>query len=320
MAAGTSAEVGKRRVNHKDADRWRDLPPALWDIMNVPADSCVRLVGLTFFDDEKHKKLDYLPPYPCCSTCDPDFQLSTACHETLNKTAERNSSKRHWYALKIRQWRDEKAETIFSGSYLRFFSSLIMPDEVLESLATWAEHIRDEPTMRHWVGDAWTDIRLYWPEILEILERGQAMMLDKGEMFDVWQEHQDIKRKRISAPVDNPAKDEFEERRTEWMIKCGYASNTNIKKRKATKGKAVQMNSGKSQQQSQSRNEGPTTNDSILSPVPACSSIRSPNRVEKLTRKPRSPRQALREISPNVSQVLSSTRSRENRRLPSRYT
>jgi len=63
--------------------------------MNVSVNDCMHLVELTFFDDEKHKKLNYLSFYSCYFTCDLNFQLSIACHETLNKTAKHDLSKQH---------------------------------------------------------------------------------------------------------------------------------------------------------------------------------------------------------------------------------
>jgi len=230
-----SVEGVGRSANHKDADRRRDMPEGIWDFINVPLSGCQRDIGLAFFDDKAYMESDYVKPFPCCCTCDPEFQVSTSAHERINRTAERDSSKRHWYALKLREWREDKAQEAFPGSYLGFFPSLIMPDDVLESLATWAERITDENSMRHWVGNSWSDLALRCPDLLEIIRRGQAMLLDRGEMFEVWQRHNDIKRKRIPAPVLNPERVDFDKRRGEWTVKRGHGPTGVGKWRKGIK-------------------------------------------------------------------------------------
>ena len=150
------SKASKRRINQKDADRRRDMPPGLWEIINVPSDGCVRGIGLNFFNDKVYPTSAYVKPQPCCSICDPSFQTSTAANEMLNRTAERDSSRRPWFTLKLREWREAKAQEKFPNSHMRYFPSLIMPDEVLNSLTTWADQIVDEPTMRRWIGNTWT--------------------------------------------------------------------------------------------------------------------------------------------------------------------
>ena len=97
-----------------------------------------------------------------------------------------------------------------------------MPDTVLASLATWAEYIHDDKTMRQWVG-GWAGIQRHSPEILKILGQGQAMRPDKGEIFDEWVRCQDLKRKRKRAPTDDGSKDrvDFEKQRAAWLTSQG---------------------------------------------------------------------------------------------------
>ena len=223
--------------NLKDSERRAKLSPGLWNLMNASDNDCIREIGLTFFDDDKHKLSNYQSPIPCCSLCHPDFQTPIEPHEELNQTTERNASKSHWYTLKLREWREAKARTMFDNSQYQFFPSLIMPDEVLDSLATWAENISDETTMRRWVGNEWADIQDHWLELLEILKRGQAMDLDQGEMFEIWVRHNDVKRGRVTVPTENLAKIEFESRREEWMLSHGHKVNTAKKNSRGNKGK-----------------------------------------------------------------------------------
>ena len=112
----------------------------------------------------------------------------------------------------------------FPNSQLQCFPSLIMPDEVLNDLATWAERITDKASMRRWVGSRWSDLGRYWTDILQIIQHGQAMRLDEGEIFEVWKHCNDVKRKRVTVSEVNPIRVEFEERRTAWLIKSGYTS------------------------------------------------------------------------------------------------
>ena len=110
-----------------------------------------------------------------------------------------------------------------------------MPDSILSSLATWAEYILDENTMRRWVGVGWPGIPRYSGEILEILKRGQAMRPDIGEVFDEWRRQNDIKRGRIEASSNKDTVD-FMERRERWLADQGFGPGTKRKVRAARKG------------------------------------------------------------------------------------
>ena len=308
------SKASKRRINQKDADRRRDMPPGLWEIINVPSDGCVRGIGLNFFNDKVYPTSAYVKPQPCCSICDPSFQTSTAANEMLNRTAERDSSRRPWFTVKLREWREAKAQEKFPNSHMRYFPSLIMPDEVLNSLTTWADQIVDEPTMRRWIGNTWTGIRPYGAELLEILKRGQAMRLDEGDMFEEWKRHNDIKRKRLPSLTCNSASIEFEERRKNWMIKQGYMSRKVFKKRNAVKKKV-----SKESESTEPLGENPAPNHNISDAalvVDNVDALKSSMKASKTKKAPRDPMEAL---SLNIPMALPPTRSRQERKCPVRY-
>ncbi|KAL8635580.1 MAG: hypothetical protein Q9228_006940 [Teloschistes exilis] len=104
---------------------------------------------------------------------------------------------------------------------MQFIPSLVMPDEVLESLALWAGEITAEETLAKWTGGGWSDLPEYSAEIFDIIKRGQDIPLGEGEMFEVWKIHHDIKRKRVPAPIINSRLLEFQTRREGWLIGQG---------------------------------------------------------------------------------------------------
>ena len=218
----SNLDINQSKGKQIDAVRRQELAPGLWAIINVTSDDCIRKVGLEYFADEIYGTPAYVKPQPCCSGCDSSFQISITAHAALNKTQEKDSVRRPWLVAKLTDWREKKAQERFPNTYLRFYSSLIMPDTVLTTLATWAEYIHDEISMRRWVGNQWTGISRYKVEILQILMRGQAMRSDRGEIFDEWARYNDKKRRRVPAEEVNPERAEFEKRRASWLIERGH--------------------------------------------------------------------------------------------------
>ena len=152
----------------------------------------------------------------------------------MNTDNARNASKRPWFTRRLEEWRKNKAQILFPNSHIQFFPSVILPDDVLKSLATWADLISDESDMTRFIDGFWSDMKIHSAEILDILKRGQAIDLAEGEMFEEWKRHNDIKKKRILVPLSNPAKTEFDERRNSWAIQRGYAMNVKRKTLKKT--------------------------------------------------------------------------------------
>ena len=179
------------------------MPPGLWELINVPLSGCVRAKGLNFFEDKVYKTSAYTKPQPCYSGCDPTFSISTAPYEKLKKSPDQDLLKRYWYISKLREWRQKKAASIFPDSYIQHFPTLVLPDDILGSLAGWAEYIHDESTMWWWVSSALAGLPLYYNEILEILNKGRGMRGDDSEIYKLWKEQTDRKKGRVSAPVVN---------------------------------------------------------------------------------------------------------------------
>lgn len=328
----------RSRANQADADRRARMAPGLYDLTNVAAKGCIRDVGLDFFDDEEHRKPDYTKPFPCCSICDPELQTSIAPPAGLKKSADENSLTRPWFTAKLQAWRNQKAIERFTGSYLQFVPSLILPDEALADLAKWAEYIHDERSMRQWVGSAWPGLPLYCSEILEILRQGQAMESDRGEIFDEWVMHNDIKRKRCPDPLFNVEQAEFEERRASWMFDHRHKvtiKNSVKRLRGAAAKKSITTKSGpnKNLTPGQPGETGARGDPEIVAPTAGGQADKPGDddgqgvSPRKKTRRPVKPpttrryqsRQPLKEILTTEPVTLSPTRSRKQRRLPSRY-
>ena len=218
QSADNTTLYRKQKPKRKDAERRRDLAPGLWDFIN-PDNQCIRRIGLRFFDDDHHRSAEYEQPYPCCSVCHPEAQVSTSLPLPDEESKERDPLRRPWMLARLMEWRDEKARARLSGSHLRYFPSLILPDAELELLATWAEYIHDETSFQRWVSKAWPGKKSDIEEILNILRRGQAMMSDRGEIFDCWVENNNKRAKRgVVEPSINQAQLAFEERKAQWLL------------------------------------------------------------------------------------------------------
>ena len=335
----------KSSKNNTDADRRAKLPPGMWDMINVKAEGCIREVGLKFFDDQEHQTQAYNKPSPCCSFCDPYFCTPITTHVEVNRAAEWNSLTRPWFTLKFQQWRDRKAYERFPSSELRFFPSLIMPDEVLVELANWAAHIHDEQTIQQYIRCAWAGLHKYSPELLDIIRYGRSLpgaQGESGEMFDEWIRCNDIKRRRIPDPLFNTQQANFDERRKSWMIACGYKDPK--KRGRAlgkTKSSAADNGRKRGRVSSQSGGNAPAAsgvvssteagrdppNDvgggelsSSFSMPPSERPVSPVERALPKRRKATQPRrEPLQEIEPNERPALSPSRSGRDRRLPSRF-
>ena len=235
VEAETDTNPRGNSKKRKDIARRQRLAPGLWDIINVSPGTCIRAVGLEFFDDNIYKTPAYVKPKPCCAGCDPEFAVSTGAHAELNKKEDQDSLRRPWLTKRLQEWRQKAADAEFSGTFMRFFPSLIMPDSVLASLANWAEYIHDEQTMRRWVGNGWSSLPHYCTEILQIIARSQKLVPDAGEVFDEWALHHARKRKRLSAGEGSKERVAFEQRRGSWLASQGNESVGVVRGRKATK-------------------------------------------------------------------------------------
>jgi hypothetical protein len=76
--------TNKRNISQKNAKRRKDLTFNLWEIMNVSTNDYIREIELRYFDDERHKALDYIKSISCCSMCHSDAQNSLERHDALD--------------------------------------------------------------------------------------------------------------------------------------------------------------------------------------------------------------------------------------------
>ena len=319
------ADSKKRGGRRADADRRRDLGPGIWDLLNIPDGGCTRNAALRFFEDQFYQAASYVKPRPCCSRCDPGSQISTAAYDELNLTNGRDSLRKPWLTLKLREWREQRALQSFTGAYPRFFPTLIMPDTVLTSFTNCAEYIKDESSMQRWVGREWACGKRDTEEILKILEKCRDMRSDKGEIFDAWVRYNDLKRGRLPAEGVNTLRVEFEERKRSWLIrnhKTVGAKKGRATKKRAASSVAEEANEVNRATQADHRTADTTAQGSGIArgnldgTAPNTLSAISPRTVPVT---PSRKRQVLDEVTPNMSRDITPSRSRQNRRIPSRY-
>ena len=284
---------------------------------------------LKFFGDEVYNTTAYTKPRHYCSGCDPDFQTPTAGPEKLNKDKGQDPLRRPWLNLKLREWRNKKAQEAYHGEFMQYYPSLIMPDTVLTALATWAEYIEDKRSMQQWAGSGWDGIHKerYIIEVLEILERGRKMRPDIGEMFDVWKRHNDVVKKRVPAEGVKKDQIEFEERREGWLLAQGLQPGPRRKGKAAKK-----RDAGRAEEKAKQPVKGPAIDKgqaSGLAQLPGSRRCSTTETVQpeptgslvtaappKLPSKRRAPMQEVRSHAPRE---ISPSRSRSTRRLPARY-
>lgn len=217
-----------RKKMPKAENRRHDMPRDIWGLINSTLEKgcgCHREAGLRFFNDVELN--DTTPstfeknrPNPCCSTCHPDKQISTVPHEMLNSKREKNKLKRLWFRRQLEEWRKNKAADVLGTSFLQFTPSLIMPNVVLKTLDTWGHVITNEDDLKRELGDTWGALPKYSAEILEILERGQALDKNSDEiLIEIRKDKTEAAAKKAGTlPAVNVALAAFEGRRARWLL------------------------------------------------------------------------------------------------------
>jgi hypothetical protein len=189
---------GARKVS---ADRRRDMPSDLYDLINPLDDTCIRNLGLKFFDDFTYSAENVFKPALCCSKCNSTFEVFTRPHSTLIQQGSKDSLRQPWFRSALQAWREREASRICADCQFGYSSSIVMLDEVLASLAMWDSHISSEEDMMRWVSP-WAEESLYVKEILDILHIGRAMSTDEDtEVFRKWCKHNN-QRRRPRAVLD----------------------------------------------------------------------------------------------------------------------
>ena len=132
----------------------------IWKLLNCDVNECFRQIELKFFDDAKHKKIDWIKFSFCCHICDFDFRFSIETFQTLNKMIERDFARRSWYDKKLTKWRKNQIQTLFEKTEMQYIFSFIMSNETMKVYATWIEYIHDEKNMRKWIDEKWMKIKM----------------------------------------------------------------------------------------------------------------------------------------------------------------
>lgn len=322
------------------------LPFGIWQFINPPYDSCLRKVGLRYFNDPFIDSIEYRNSLRCCSKCHPHQQLSTDTIIQSPSGQGRDGSKRSWYLQKIEAWRKTKAEDLFQGLYFEKFPSLILPDSIVDQMILDSERITDKHKLKECIGSSWGQIEQFSTELLNIFQYGQQTPIDQGELFEVWKREQDIKRKRIPRPIVNQALEDFQKRREKWIQEHfpGKESKKEPKRPKASKSllkdqhyKEGQGRNKKRKQDSQSQTQ--ISNESsmiesgkdlahledkdpayIQNEDPVAYSQQELLEDEEEEQSPRTRvREPLEVVEVNVSTLLPPSRSRSKRRVPARY-
>lgn len=215
----TSDKNNENRVRNP-AVRRALLAPGLWSLMNASSTQCLRQLCLNFFNDEAHLRQDYAKPQPCCSTCDPSYRRSTAPTVPQNKFVTKSGNRRPWFLKAIEEWRVAEATKMYDSHLLQHFPSLILPDTVMLQLADSAAAIQDKDSLRDIIGTNWSELERYADDILELLRRGNAIEVRRGDVLNTWSQSQAFmgvfkKKLRPERPV-NPQVAAFNERKASW--------------------------------------------------------------------------------------------------------
>ena len=213
------------------------MPDGLWEFLNAPSGGCHRRIGLGYFDDT-YGPLE--PDRPCCSTCNPDFQVSIEAYDELKPSVDKNGSKAKYLRFKLGEWRDQITSMLFPLSHFQCFSSLVMPDEILETISMFAPMIQNGADLSRWTEGAWSEQPQYEKAVLEIIDKSNKSDLASGEMFEVWKAMNDRNpRRRKLYQTQNPPPpkqqsplEAFNDRRESWLISRGYSVKPKEKKRR----------------------------------------------------------------------------------------
>ena len=139
-------EAQKPPVRRTAPDRRRDIPAGLYNIINSGPDTCIRISGLRFFDDETYSQSG-TKPQPCCSNCDVLSQRSITPHPILVPQASADSLRRPWFRNALSVWRSGVSTALSVDCGFIVPQSVIMSDEYLELLAKWGSDIVDQPNI-----------------------------------------------------------------------------------------------------------------------------------------------------------------------------
>ena len=204
----------------------------IWKLINCNVDACFKKIELKYFDDEKHKMINWIKFFFCCHVCDSDFCFFIEASHVLNQNAERDSAKRPWYDKKIAEWRENKIRNLFENSKMQYVFSFVMSNEIMKILTIWTEYIHDEKSMRKWIENEWSNIKFHWFELLNIVKKKQNMKSSRDEMFEIWNRIRDIKTKKIVLPEINFDKMKMKKRKKKWLKKKNIDNQKKNKQKK----------------------------------------------------------------------------------------
>ena len=101
-------------VKKKKTDRRRRMKIGLWNLINSNANECIRKIGLQYFDDEYHKRVDWQKSFRCCCHCHVENQLFIDIHENINNQfSKKKNFRQSWYLIKLNEWKNKKIKFFF---------------------------------------------------------------------------------------------------------------------------------------------------------------------------------------------------------------
>lgn len=312
--ASIEDETPKSSSRKTAADRRRDMPKGLYDIINPGSDGCPRILGLRFFGDETYSQ-SMEKPQPCCDVCDPASGRKIAAYSALMPQKSADSLRRPWFRDSLSRWRTDLATALSVDCGFNVPDSVVMADEYLELLAKWGSDIVDQTGMLRLAGP-WAEMSTYGDEILEILKTGQSMSTNDSSSpaFQAWASHCDgTKRQRLYKVKRAPTVKSAEERRNAWLSGRGLLPASAPRSSTAAKnGSQTAATSESTSGQDESVLRKASQSAHICDQEPVVSS------AEALSRSPRRSRQPLMEIENVESQsqmtLADSTFGRKRRR------
>ncbi|MCJ1360500.1 MAG: hypothetical protein MMC33_010508 [Icmadophila ericetorum] len=232
------------------------MAPGLHQFLNTP--SCLRKAGLLYFQDETYGgNPPKAVPIKCCSNCHPTEKiLRSARPQPQSKLGDIVWIP--WRVQQSKKWRAHEAGELFKKALVtssfkpKRLLQVLMPDETLNLIAKWGNHITDTKSLRQWSGQ-WPESDRYCTNIIAVvaIPAGWTRLTD-NEGTALWKAQNGRKKRKVPPTPDSD--DEFQAERNAWLSLKGY-SNIHKRPRANAKPKTQRTQDSTQLQESQLQQE-----------------------------------------------------------------
>lgn len=160
--------------------RREQMDAALYRLVNIPSEECVRVMMLQEMGDTTYPLKE--KPKVCCSACQPDKYKLEVNESLLPVKIPRSNVHLFFAEARLIEWRTAQIASEPNDSIYRLVPATFMPDEVIKTLALRWKLIKEEPpseSLEH-VREACQ----CWAECEEYMNAIQTFM--RNEMGSTW--------------------------------------------------------------------------------------------------------------------------------------